>query len=200
METTGDPGCCATTEHAHDLVCPAVTKASFDLQFPKLSSQTDMAHQVRGHDLPLIIKDDRRHRDCRPHGISQHVLIALLPKRCARSTSAAQRYANGWRHATDPPHSLRPRKAATSRGPNSSTSKPHIRHELWRTQARSFVCSCTTACDDFTTVSAVGIPVFILDASAWTRRPRHDPLRALRQTFKFAARGSLLSAEPRSGS
>jgi hypothetical protein len=170
----GDPGCCATTGQAHDLGCPAVTKASFDLQrqFPKLSSQTELAHQVREQDLPIILKHDRRHKDGRPdeaveiEAISHRVLIeidALPPERCARSTSAAHRYANGWGHATDPPHKrARPRTVAAVRGPNSDTSRPHIRHNLWRAQARSFACSCATACDDFATASAVGTFVFIM--------------------------------------
>jgi hypothetical protein len=165
--SSGDPGCCATTGQARDLVCPAGTKASFDLQrqFPKLSSQTEIAHQVREHDLPLIIKHDRRHKDGCPR---EAVETEAISQRCAR------------RHATDPPHRrLRPRTAATARGPNSKTNTLLYVTPCDTRKPPSFAyatvcaCSCATASDDFAAASTAGIPRFPhpTDASAWTRRP-----------------------------
>jgi hypothetical protein len=152
-----------------------------------------MAHLVREYDLPTIIEHDRRNKDGRPHegvkteAISQRI-NALLPKHCARSTSAAHS-ANGWRHATDPPDKrLRPRTAATARGPNSKTNTLIYATSRDTRKASSFAygavcpCSCATASDDFATASAAGIPVFLIrltPALGRDGRPSCDPFRAL---------------------
>ena len=92
-------------------------------------------------------------------------------------------------HATDPPHKrLRPRKAATFRGPKSHTKRRSYTHTVLTAQAPSLACA--TACACFATCDA-GNPVFIIQLTPLlTRdgRPRREPVRSLRQTLKFAAR------------
>ena len=54
LDLFGDPGCSAIPGQAHDLGCPASTKASFDLQrqFPKLSSSQRLTTAARAPKAP----------------------------------------------------------------------------------------------------------------------------------------------------
>jgi len=117
----------------------------------------------------------------------------------ARSTTTTHRC--GWKHATDPPHKrLRPRTAATARGPNSKTNTPLYVTPRDTRKPPSFAyatvcaCSCATV-GDSATASAAGIPVFLIrltPALGRGGRPSCDPLRALpRRTATLSRLGDV---------
>jgi hypothetical protein len=109
-----------------------------------------MTHQRVTNDFPTAEFPPKAGREGRT------TTCSFTRDRCFRNGSG--------RHATDPPHRLRPRKAATSRGPNSNSHNVTIIHAVWKAQA-CFATACT-----------VGIPAFIIRRDG---RPSCNPFRAL---------------------